>query len=501
MLNKRSQLKSGFGKYCQGRQPLVLNQTLGKVLVAPLLGLDAVVGTGYHDTQRWMELAALAVIAMVAVLRLVRGALTLPALKSSGAWWVLLAGVLGLISALLSAVPKQAFFEVGVFFLLLLTAWLIAAEVAQGGDARLESALAWVVLGSLLYGFKAMVVYLGALLSGAQPDPANLIPGFDTFRFFNHGQTITLPLLGLYVCLRGGKDACSRGWLVAGWMALVVWWTLLFVSAGRGTLVAMAVVMVAAGVVRGRRAWPWVRTMVWGALAGGAAYVLLYVAVPQWLGLESFGFFGRIVQRSVDNFGSSRSYLWACAIQMVIQNPWLGAGPLHYAQFCAPLQVAAHPHNWVLQIAAEWGLVALTCIAAALFHGFRSLQRSKACLKAGDERAQAMLTCWLATSVAILLDGLVSGLHVMPVSQMWVAVFSGLAWGWMKNLQAQAAPKTTSRVAQWIAVGVIVAGVGLWSIGVVESVASAQAMGQAPEPGLALLRPRAWGYGFFGLNP
>lgn len=31
---------------------------------------------------------------------------------------------------------------------------------------------------------------------------------------------------------------------------------------------------------------------------------------------------------------------------------------------------------------------------------------------------------------AILLDGLVSGPLVMPVSQLWLAIYAGLAWGW-----------------------------------------------------------------------
>lgn len=492
MFNKLSQLKSGFSGYC--RQLLVLHLTLGMVLTAPLMGLDAVIGTGYHDTQRWMELVALAVIAMLAVLRLGRGVLTLPTFESPGAWCLLLAGLLGLISALLSAEPRQAFFEVGVFFFLLLAAWLIAAEVAQGGEVRLESALAWVVVGSLLYGFKAMVAYLGALLSGVQPDPANLIPGFDTYRFFNHGQSVTLPLLGLYICLQEGSMVRSRGWLAAGWMALVVWWMLLLASAGRGTLVAMAVVIVAAGAGRGSRAWPWVRTMAWGALSGGAAYVLLYIAVPHWLGLESFGFFGRIVQRSVDNFGSSRGYLWACAVQMVLQNPWLGAGPLHFAQVCAPLEIAAHPHNWVLQMAAEWGLLALGCMCAVLVIAWRTLHACGTALDENDERGQATLTCWLATGCAIVLDGLVSGLVVMPVSQLWIAVYVGLAWGWVCFVRGGTKPSAADSRSWRLAVGaVILAAAGVLAVGVVTTLASART---AESTGLRLA-PRAWGAGLF----
>ena len=477
--------------------PWALAMATGTALLSPLLGLDMLLEGGYHDTQRGLQLAVLGAVALLSLQQLHTGAVRWPGMATPSLWLGLLAGALGGLSSILAAFPAQAAFELGMFFFLFLTAWRIAAEVAPASSVRIPQALAWVVAGSLLYGFKALLVYVIALMIGGQPHPANLIHGFDNYRFLNHGQTVTLPLLGLFICLVPGADVRNRRWRAAGWVALVLWWMLLFMTAGRGTLIAVVVAMSVVGFWRQSLAWPWVRTMGLGAVVGLLAYGVLYVGVPICLGLEPFGFLGHVVQRSFDNPGSSRWALWTCAVQMVVQHPWLGAGPLHYAQACAPLGIAAHPHNWVLQVAAEWGLLALVCLCAVLAMAGRALYRCGAALDAKDERGQAVLTCWLATGCAVALDGLVSGLVVMPVSQLWIAVYAGLAWGWVRAVRPPSGGPPVAASLPWrcFAGGMILAAAGLLTVGVAATLASAHS---AESEGLRLA-PRAWGSGFFGV--
>ena len=479
------------------KAPWVLACATGAALLSPVLGLDMLVGSGYHDTQRWLEVAVSAVVAVLVLQQLRSGAVRWPGMVTPGLWLGLLLGGLGVLSSLQAVVPAQAAFELGIFFFLFLTAWRVATEVAQASSVRIPQALAWVAAGSLLYGVKALLLYAIALFVGDQPDPTNLIPGFDNYRFFNHGQTVTLPLLGLFICLMPGADVCSRRWRSAGWLALVLWWMLLFMTAGRGTLIGVGGAVVGVGLWRKSLAWPWVRTMALGAVAGLLAYGVLYVGIPQLLGLEPFGFLGQVVQRSIDNPGSSRWVLWFCGADMIRQHPWLGAGPLHYAQFCAPVGVAAHPHNWVVQIAAEWGLLALACAAGVVWCALRALLRRGVQLLPNAAMNQAMLTCWLATGAAVLLDGLVSGLLVMPVSQLWITVYAGLAWGWVQSF-APTEPKALSLGWRWAACAFLVAAAGLFSVGVVTSYRFASALEAAPESELAWMRPRAWGFGLFG---
>ena len=70
----------------------------------------------------------------------------------------------------------------------------------------------------------------------------------------------------------------------------------------------------------------------------------------------------------------------------------------------------------------------LACLVGVCAYALRALHCCGAQLSPSDAANQAMLTCWLATGAAILLDGLVSGLLVMPVSQLWLAIYAGLAW-------------------------------------------------------------------------
>ena len=41
--------------------------------------------------------------------------------------------------------------------------------------------------------------------------------------------------------------------------------------------------------------------------------------------------------------------------QELRSSPWLGIGPMQFAALASV--VGAHPHNWPLQVAAEWGLL------------------------------------------------------------------------------------------------------------------------------------------------
>lgn len=465
---------------------------LGVALGSPLLWLDILFQNGYHDTQRWLQLITLIVVGILTLWRIAFGVQPPPSFWVSGNRLLVSICLLGLVSAYRSARPEVAAFEVGLFFFLILAMWVIASEASSSFSKTLQAVLIWTVLGSLLYQFKAIITYGAALFSGVISGPGYLIPGFDTYRFFNHGQTITLPLLGLAACLAGDETRLRRA---VSWLALVGWWALLFVSAGRGTLVGVVAAAAIVGVAFGLRAWPWIRTMALGALGGLVVYVVMYVFIPLLYGLPSLGFLEGVVERSVNNMGSRRGPLWSCAYDMLVAHPWFGGGPMHYAQICAPLNIAAHPHNWVLQIAAEWGLLALACACAAVVLGLRSLLQCMPALESRDKRNQAILTCWLATAIAIMVDGMVSGLLVMPVSQLWLVVYLGLSVGWLRSFHAGPALKqsSNSRPRQFAAIVAILGGAWLLVIGI----GATQTAAKTAELNAERLAPRAWGYGFF----
>jgi hypothetical protein len=183
-----------------------------------------------------------------------------------------------------------------------------------------------------------------------------------------------------------------------------------------------------------RQAVAWCVSLLLSGLAGLVLYLLLYVLLPVQRGLEPFGLlFSRVARSVSEDPSSGRLQLWARAWEMVQAHPWVGAGPAHFAHVARDLPYGAHPHNWVLQVASEWGLPALFFLCAALALSISKLLRLRWVVAA---KQRDTLTAWLVTGGAILVDGLFSGLIVMPVSQLWIALYLGCAWGWTAPLSS-----------------------------------------------------------------
>lgn len=349
----------------------------------------------------------------------------------SGLWVMFL--IIGFFSSLSAYSPRHALYEWSSLGLLLVLAWIIANEVARNPVQQLDRMLLVLGLGCALYVFKVALVYIFVLQSGTQPEMSEFIIGFNNYRFFNHVQTITLPLLGLLTLRSMQRGPAADRLARYGWGLLSLWWMLLFVSAGRGTFMGVLAGMVAVIFWRRRQALPWCRVMLLSAMAGLAAYAVFFLLVPVLMGLQPFGFLNGVVERSIENPGSSRGALWQRAGEMILSHPLLGAGPLHFAHYGRDINNGAHPHNWLLQIGAEWGVPALIVLCAVIFMSFRRLLGSATLIAAADLPNQAVLTAWLATGVAVVVDGLVSGLIVMPSSQLWIVVYMGCAWGWVSS--------------------------------------------------------------------
>jgi len=122
---------------------------------------------------------------------------------------------------------------------------------------------------------------------------------------------------------------------------------------------------------------------------------------------------------------SNRRELWLSALGMVRDFPILGVGPMHFSFI--NFEWAAHPHNAVLQWAAEYGLAAATITISLVAYLLGSCVRwTKSARDADDWLLNIGL---LAALITGLLDSLVSGNTLMPVSQMTLFVLIGWVVG------------------------------------------------------------------------
>ncbi|WP_211473648.1 O-antigen ligase family protein [Collimonas humicola] len=431
-------------------------------VLSPFLVFSLVRGAGFHDNQRIVEVFCAALSGILVVAYLLRNNSINRLSDRLPICLLALFFSLGAVSGVFAYGPRYAFLEWANFLLLFAMSGLIASELAIKGDVLLDQILRLCGIGCAFYILIEIIIYAALIQHGGQPLNAWFVFGFDNYRFFNHVQTISLPLLGLLVCRNNYSKKNILPWLVVS-----IWWTLLFVSAGRGTFIGLlAGISVSLFCLR-REALPWCRVMLRSALIGMAVYFLFYVLIPLALGLQPFGFLFSVIGRTIENPDSSRWPLWVRAWEIMLAHPWLGAGPLHFAHFGRDVQIGAHPHNWVLQIACEWGIPALFCLVSAIAIGFKSLLATRQYLGLADMKNQATLAAWMAIGVAILVDGLVSGLIVMPTSQLWIALYLGCAWGWVVSIRPAAAGLFLTRSIRIFGVIAMLAAIyflanGLW---------------------------------------
>lgn len=449
-----------------------------------------------HDQQRVVELvmmlaAGIAVlVAPQAVLGdAMRGAFNKPLIAFFA---------LGLVSSLFAFAPRFAFFEVASFFLLYVFARLIGQEIARVGTVYLLWTLRAMALACAVYSLKFVGHYIASLSSGAPFDYSDFSSGFSNLRFFNHVQTITLPLLILLCTLTVKRPRMHWAWLAL----TAYWWMALFATGGRGTLVGVSAGLAAVALLRWRPAAPFLKHAVWSAVAGLVAYFVLLVLVPKLTGGTEIDTFSVLMQRTASDPTSARLPLWRDAIHMMIAHPWLGVGPMHFAHRMHELFSAAHPHDWVMQIGSEWGIPALLCLCAAIAHAGKTLLAVGPRIAPGDHVNQAIHVGLLGTGIAILVDGLVSGLFVMPQSRLAIVLYLGCAIGWYKAMSPRTGSAGASPRANTMAASLLVAAaLAAVAVAVYPDVL-AQASGQPLAPAQAALNvglhwPRLWEAGFF----
>jgi O-antigen ligase len=402
----------------------------------------------------------------------------------------------GIISSAFALSPVRATYEVGSLLLLLLMA-LAAADGFARNPAALPRAVQMFGVIAALYTLKIVAVYISVWISQIQPGTGHFTPGFDNFRHFNHAETVGLPLLMLAWLLapRGSR----LRWL---WMATAaVWWAVLYLTAGRGSMVGLAAGCVALLAARGRSALPVLRAMLVSAIIGAAVYVLFFVQAPKAMGMLPFGELARMVERSVTDPSSGRTYLWKLALSLIEAHPWLGVGPLHFAHEGAQLRFGAHPHDWILQVGAEWGLPALIALCTALALAGRGLLAAGARVDKHDRANQDMVAAWVLIGAAVLVDGLVSGSLVMPQSQLVIALYIGCAAGWTWSRHPHA--HTAATRAQGLALSVIaIAAVAALAYGVAPQFTDKlanrpQTAAEAKANGTEVPWPRQWLWGYF----
>ncbi len=422
----------------------ILVAWLAYLLVAPTVGFGWI--DSWHNEQRAAQIALLTctAIAYCAIGWLLRSG------GASDRWRLpylsLAFFALGLVSAVRAPFASAALAEVAMFVLLAMLALLTALFVSLDVQRAIRWARWFALFFATAYVLGVATRYLAAVNLGRAVDLDVWILGYANPRFPSALHTILIPLLALTVVEKSEIPLLRA---VAA-IVLSLTWTINVGLGSRGIWFAYALGIPLTLLIIGWR--PMIRVcsvLTLSAVAGVTCYFAISALAPDVTGLAGG------TRLPIDNWTSltSRDVLWKLSWESIASSPWLGIGPMQFAALDS--RVGAHPHNWPLQIAAEWGLPALGLLGYAIFKLVQAV-------KASAEIDIKLATTTLIVVVAIAL-GLVDGNLIMPVSQIAATLVLGLLIGVLRSARVPSSnpipgPATVlTSFAVMVAAGLLVA--------------------------------------------
>lgn len=332
----------------------------------------------------------------------------------------------GVLGALPAGLMLSALGLLGVAVLLVVAFAAVAAR-DDGATVWLCVATGLMVAGTLSAGVALVQVFAPHWADGNWIAHSGL-PGraVGNLRQPNHlCSLLTWGLLATACLLERGAISRAMAWPLSVAMVFAI-----ELSASRTGAVGLA--LVAAWGVLDRRLSGRTRVLL---VAAPLLWAVSYGAMTlygHW-SAQAYGAAARLASGEATGGESpnSRLRIWANALQLIAQQPWLGVG---WGEFNVAWSLTAfpgrptaffdHTHNLPLHLLAELGVPLATAVMAllglALWQGWRRARAT------GGERGTTAMTAWM---MVVLI-----GVHSMVEYPLWYAYFllpAACAWGYV----------------------------------------------------------------------
>lgn len=395
-----------FKEYSQFKNAALFLVALLILAVAPYFQMAAA-----HDSQR---LLSSILVAMTLTVSLWFAKLSVKLL-----WVIASVFLCGILAVGLSPMPFWSSLE----FAMLFSVALLCISLFPKVDATLLKQIAIIfVIIQTFYLLLNLTFYIGVMKYSNIMLPYNLVTGFSNIRFYAQFLIWTVPFVLAILAIY--PKIASRNAIVS---ILMFDWAYQFLTGTRAFMLALAITVPVVWLFTKTDHQLWKQYAKWlliTASGGFVLYLLMLFVIPGLCGVDVDMTLDASARRDMwDSRG--RVHLWQESFRLMSEHPWLGAGSMMTAML-VDLKTSAHPHNFVMQFLAEWGI---PFTSALLFFITIGITRWKKFIDLNHiERVPLALPVVAALSAGITA-GLVDGLIVMPVSLVYMTIVVGLLAG------------------------------------------------------------------------
>jgi hypothetical protein len=319
------------------------------------------------------------------------------------------------VVSVFSELPFWSFVEVFYLSNIFLFSFAIAVFFEGRILFLIKSVVLILVLFFLIYYLNMLTGIVYLVLSKGSVDAGTLVSGYVNFRFLNQIQVFLFLFLLFGSCFFGKTLRVS----IFGVLSFTV--LIFLITTARGAILSILAVTVFI-FLADRKSRPMFFLFLGSAISGILLYFLLIFAIDVVNSTSSIADPGGVRGLNLDTSG--RIEMWLEALYLAPEYLFFGSGGLHYP-VVSNVQIGAHPHNIIFQLAIEWGygitFVILLVVFAAFKLGFFSMTKF---WSAGNDIFYRPFFC---SVLGLLVYSLFSGVLAMPLSsQCFIFALSGV---------------------------------------------------------------------------
>ncbi|MCL1050564.1 O-antigen ligase family protein [Shewanella abyssi] len=304
-------------------------------------------------------------------------------------------------SALASKHPYWGMVEIANIGMLVVAFYVLSACMRAIDRDKLHCGVyAFSLLFSVLTFCKYILFLLFSYFDAQSFNIHGLLSGYVNVRFFNQLQVMLVPLLFLPFAL-----PILAKFKRVSLVFIALHWLVLLQTEARGAVLSLILALGAMSYflpkdIRKSLIVASLKAM----LLGGILWFVLIFLIPYWL-MDSSNF-------QIRTGSSGRIDLWLFVLKSIPEQPWLGFGPMSFSWAEGRPLPNAHPHNSVMQLLYEYGVIVCMLFIAWAVNRFYNMM-------AYIRKSEVFVFVPIAFALlSALIYSLASGVLVMPMAQL-----------------------------------------------------------------------------------